>query len=121
MADPVLDENLILEALQRVPSYSNIGALQQGALQSLIDMYDRKMTREQFLHNAATAVSLYGQTCKLWMLGQMREAFDNGDLDIARIMQAEGALVAIMRKQTSELTEIVEQLKQCPTSQDAVH
>jgi hypothetical protein len=121
MADPLMDEQLILDQLRVEPGYENIAKLQAGALQALIDMYDRKMTRGEFMHCAASAVALYGQTSKLVMLGSVRQAFDCGDLDIARIVQAEGQLIDLIRRQSGTVAEIVERLRQCPTSQDAVH
>lgn len=121
MSDPVLDEELILALLRTPVSVANIGNLQAGAVQALIDMYDRKTTREAFMHHAATAVSLYGQTCKLALLASVKENFDHGDLDIARFMQAEGALLKLIQTQAATVAGLIEQLRQCSTSQDQVH
>lgn len=123
MADPVLDEDMILSLLQSPPGSSPdaLARLQAGSLQALCDMYDRKSTRDAFGQGASAAVALYGQTCKLWMLMNIKDAFNNGDLDIARFMEAEHGLLELIRKQSLTVAEIVSMLKACPTSQDSIH
>jgi len=123
MADPVLDENLILQLLTAPASgtIDDIGRLQAAAIQALTDMHDRKMTRDQYIQHAASAVSLYGQLCKLWMLLSMKEAFNNGDFDAARIAEAEHGLLNLVNKQVKTVHGIVTELMKCPTSQDVVH
>ena len=44
--DPVLDEDTIIKLLRMPVIIGNIGYLQAGAAQGLIDMYDRDGSRE---------------------------------------------------------------------------
>jgi hypothetical protein len=121
MADPVNDENMILELLRSPIKAETAGRLQSGAVQALIDIYDRKTTREEFLQMAAPCVALYGQVCKLWILQSIQSVFEDGDLDKERFDKAREGLEDVIRVQAESVIEIVKRLQMCPTSQDAVH
>ena len=123
MTDALLDEEYIKQLLASTPTTDpeSIGRLQAGALQALVDMYDRKSTREAFMHHAAAAVALYGQASKLWMLTNIKIAFDSGDLDHARFMEAQNGLIELLRKQAATVGSIVALLQQCPSNEDRVH
>lgn len=121
MADPVLDEEMIADLLKCPISPENVGRIQAGAMQALMDLYDRKATRDEFIAMATPCVALYGQTSKLWLLANVRMVFDSGDLDTNRFEQAQTGLSDIIRVQCETVIEIVKRLRMCPTSQDKVH
>lgn len=125
MGDPILDEDYIITLLRAGPEAGTTGEavaiVQQGAIQALMDIYDRKVTRDEFSHLASPCIALYGQAAKLWLLNNIHDVFAGGDLDEARFRLALDALVELMRKQSDTVIEIVERLKQCPTSQDKLH
>ena len=121
MADPLLDEDQIIQLLSVPISAANINALQAGAVQALCDLYDRKTTREEFTSKAAACIGLYGQCAKLWLLANVQQVHAEGELDTARFVTATEGLTDIVRKQAEVVIEIVQRLKQCPTSQDRVH
>lgn len=121
MADPILDEEGIKE-LMRVPvKAEHVHMIQAGCAQALIDLYDRKVTREEFSHMASPIIALYAQTAKLWMLASIEMVHDAGDLDKRRFELARDGLEDLIRKQCESVIEVVKRLQQCPTSQDAVH
>jgi hypothetical protein len=123
MADPILDENIILSLLEGPPAATmeDIGRLQSAALQALTDLHDRKVTREHYLHSSAAAVALFGQAAKLWMLLSVKSAFEHGDLDAARFQEAEAGLLRLLSAQVKTVHSVVTEVMQCPTSQDLVH
>ena len=121
MSDPVLDEQYIIELLRCPVKAETVTMLQGGAVQALIDLYDRKVTREEFANLASPCLALYGQTAKLWLLANIEGVFDSGDLDKDRFVKAREGLENLVRKQAETVIEIVKRLQTCPTSQDKVH
>lgn len=121
MADPVLDENLIEYLLSCHVTHDTANAVQAGSVQALIDLYDRKVTRDVFLTEAAACVSLYGQCAKFWMLGSIKNAFESGLLSEEHFLEAEKNLSELIEAHAKKVHELVGRLKQCPTSKDPVH
>lgn len=121
MADPIMDEDYIRALLSIPVKVDNSDAIQAGAVQALIDLYDRKVTREEFCQSASACITLYGQCAKFWMLHNIADVFKQGDLDQAKFDKADEAFTALIRKQTETVIEIVKRLQLCPTSQDAVN
>lgn len=121
MSDPVLDEEGIIALLKCSITPETVGALQAGAVQAMIDLYDRKVTRAEFIEQLAPCIALYGQVAKIWLLANVESVFDSGDLDKARFVQAREGLEHIVRKQAETVIELVKRLQMCPGSQDALH
>lgn len=121
MADPVFDEELIIQLLKSTVSVDNVGRIQQGAVHALVDLYDRKVTRDEFTTMAAVVLALYGQSSKLWVLNNIKEVHDAGELDTERFNNARIALEDVCRKQCESVIDILKRLKECPTSADKVH
>lgn len=121
MADPVLDEAYIIDRLAAPVTVANLQIIQGGAVQALCDLYDRKVTREEFINLAAPVVSLYGQCAKLDMLDSIEAVFKSGDLKQEKFDTATKAMEDLIRAQAMKVTEIIKRLQLCPTSQDKVH
>ena len=56
---PLIDENTLIQALLTEISPENIDKIRSGAVLSVIDAFDRRITRVQFLDILATALPLY--------------------------------------------------------------
>lgn len=121
MADPVLDEDLIVSLLKSTISADSVARLQMGTVQALVDLYDRKVTRDEFTTAASHCLALYGQLAKLWLLTNIESVYDAGHLDKNNFKQAAAGLQDIVRKQCEGVIEIVKRLQLCPTSEDKVH
>lgn len=121
MADPILNEDLIVELLKSAVNRPNTGRLQQGAVFALCDLYDRGVTRDEFTTAASLCLSLYAQCAKVWVLGNVEEVFDSGELDKNKFATAIGQLEDVIRKQCEDVIEIVKRMQACPTSKDQVH
>lgn len=120
-ADPIIDEEFMVEALSAQVSPATIARLQTGAMMLLIDAYDRKTTRMEFAQIADAAVKAYAQTAKLWLMTNIREACDSGYLDAAHVDEATCALIANVADKINDAREIALILKQCPLKEDKVH
>lgn len=121
MSDPVLDEEGILELLTMPVSSQTVSALQAGAVQAMIDLYDRKVTRDEFIHSIAPCINLYGQLAKLWLLSNVKAVHATGDLDADRFEKAEKGLVDMVKLDVDKVTQIVKRLTECPTSKDQIN
>jgi len=121
MADPVFDEALIIQLLQMKVCTDNVGPIQQGAVFALANLYDRKVTRDEFIGMAATILNLYGQSAKIWLLKSIEVNFQDGELDQDRIDMARVGLEELCRKHCEHAIEIVKRLQECPTTRDKVH
>lgn len=119
--DPKLDEDFILHMLRAPPAVEHIGLLQGGAAQSLLDMYDRGMTRPEFCEHASKVLALYAQCAKLWLLDNIKAAHDVAPLTAETFKTAHDQLADLIRKQSEEVIEVVKRLQTCPTSEDRVH
>lgn len=121
MADPVFNEDHIIALLRMPILNSSLGALQAGAIQSMIDLFDRKVTREEFVEQLAPCIALYGTATKMWLLDNIEAVHDDGDLNKEKFKAARAALVELARKQSETVVELVKRLQMCPSSQDKVH
>lgn len=120
MADPILDEDGILMLLSRPILPENVNALQAGAVQAMVDLYDRKVTREEFCELLTPCLTLYGQTAKLWLLSNIYDVHKSHGLNDERFKKAGEELAAVISKQVDEVVAIVKRVKQCPTSEDTI-
>lgn len=121
MSDPLLDEDGIVQLLQSPIEVDNIHRLQAGAMQALLDIYDRKVTRQEFINLSSPVVALFGQAAKYWMLNNIKMAHDERLLDDNQFQIAESGMQDLMRKQCETVIEIVRRLQSCPTSLDKIH
>lgn len=121
MADPVIDETQILSLLSAPVGPHAVARLQAGAVQALVDLYDRKCTREEFINLASPCLALYGSAAKLWLLHNIHEVHVTGDLDEARFKLADEGLADLVRVQSEAVIDIVKRLQLCPRTQDTVN
>lgn len=120
-ADPLIDEEFMVEALAVTVSPQTIARLQTGAMLLLIDAYDRKTTRMEFAQIADCAVKTYAQAAKLWLMSSIKEASDQGYLDAPHVDEAYEALIYSVTDMTHNAHELATILKQCPLKEDKVH
>lgn len=121
MADPILDENLLLARLKSPPNVIDTENLQSAAMGTLLDIYDRKVTREEFIKMASPCVALYAAVGRFELLMSIKECFDAETLDVSSFTVAATGIKAAIDAHSASVTETVNRLKACPTSQDKVH
>lgn len=122
MVSPILDEDWMITLLKAPTTLPDgVDRIQAGAAQALIDMYDRKVTRDVFLEQATPCLALYGQCAKLWVLRNIKAVFDDGSLDAAAFAKAEAGLTELVMRQSEEIINLVQRLKQCPNDEDRVN
>ncbi len=121
MTDPVLHEPTIIDTLDCSPVPENTGRLQAAALLSLLDAYDRKLTRDNFVTLASAALALHTQVGKLYMIDSVRENNLIGVLDAGMLEKATAGVLMMTRDAHTELFGLMRRVVACPTSEDKVH
>ncbi len=121
MTSPVMDENILQFLTKEPPSIDNIDRLQTASLMAIVDAFDRKVTRDNFVMIAATAMTLGQVMARLGILKSTEGFFNGGDLNTAMFDQATKGLMAMAATQHAVLERQVSVLVQCPNDKDPVH
>ena len=121
MTDPVLHEPTIMDTLDCRVDPVNTSRLQAAALLSLIDAYDRKLTRENFLVLAEAALGMHTQIGKFYMMSSIWDNHKIGLLDGVMIEKAVHGTNAMALKAHDELFGLMKRVVMCPTSEDKVN
>lgn len=121
MASPVLEEEIIKRLLQYPATPDNLPFLQNAAMQCLLDMYDRKLTRPEFIEHGSKAVTLYAQMAKLWLLDHIYELHREGVLTENSFTSAQVQMKELIEVIARELIETVKRMQECPLDEDKIH
>ena len=121
MSDPYYDEDHIKELLSVSVRVDNLDAIQAGAVQTMCDLYDRGVTREEYSQSMAMCLALYGQCAKLYMLNSLHTTFSDNGLTEQAFQAIFDMLKQVIESQAEQVTGLVERLMQCPSSRDKVH
>jgi hypothetical protein len=125
MSSPVLNENIMLEALKQSPPEAlgeNARRLRTGAVMLLLDAFDRKVTRDQFIAALGSATELID------MLGRFEIASNVKEFEATsgRVTKADiEVMIDRVTKQIAEFTaqcsKMAELVHQCALDEDKVH
>lgn len=125
MTSPVIDEEVMLEALQKTAPEQlsqNTMRLRTGAAMLLLDAYDRKITRDQFIaalgaaHELTDMLGRYEIMLNVKKYDQEKGAITK--VDIETTLKKVADKIGVLTTQCSEMAELVHQ---CPTDEDRVH
>lgn len=125
--DPVMHEPTLLQMLDCACGVDNTSRLQAGAMMSVVDAFDRRITRESFLKLMLAAFALHTQTAKLYMLGEVRESYrmhmhDPDPVTFENLLHTTQSDVLKMAIDIhTEVKQRTDLLSQCPTSKHLVH
>jgi hydroxypyruvate isomerase len=125
MTSPTIDEDVMMEAL-KLPTAEELPTsaqrLRSGASMLILDAFDRKVTRDQFLAALGAGVSLIDAIGRHQMLLNVK-AFhqDKGVVTNVDIETALHSITQIIETGVSQCTQMAELLRQCPLNEDKVH
>jgi hypothetical protein len=119
--EPLIDENATLLMLRQPVTMDTLPYIQSAALQVLVDLYDRKVTRENFGLYAGRCVGLYATLAKLAVLANTRYFLDQDKLTAENIDASAEKLIEASTKMTSQVEKTLALLMECPTPQDPVN
>lgn len=125
MTSPVIDENVMVEALKPAAPEDigeNARRLHAGAQLLLLDAYDRKVTRDQFIAAAGAAFFLIDALGRHEMISSVKRfEIDHGIVTKADIEVALAAVVALVQQHAEQCSKMAGLITQCPKDEDKVH
>lgn len=121
MVDSILDEALLVKCLKQEVIPENARSIMDGALAAVVDGYDRKVTRDEFMVLLSTSMTAYGAFARLACLKSLEISWKAEKVDAVALKTAEDYLTTLAKENISALTEFVERLVQCPNTGDKVH
>lgn len=121
MSDLYFDEDNIVHMLMAPVNVDTIDYIQTATAQALCDLYDRKVTREEFVNMAGPCLALYAQTARLRLMHSVEAAFQDSGITQDTLNIAKEGITSLITKQRDTVIGIVRRLQECPTSEDVVH
>jgi len=121
MADPVLDEELIANLVETKPSPDAVMRLLAGATMLLVDSYDRKTTRDEFLNIAHVALALHSYASQYGNTANMQAMAGRGKLDDAVFKQTMDNVTDLVEYYAAAAAKYARRLQECPRSKDKIH
>ena len=119
--DPQVNEEGCIFMLQQAINIETLPYHQNAALQVVLDLYDRKVTRGEFARGAGTAISFYSTLAKLNVVEQIKVLLVTAPLDPVKLANTTEELTRIATDKAAALAKIMTLLSACATTQDAVH
>src|ERR1700737_2556440 len=108
MADPILNEEAITQALDTVVDLQTINRLHAGALMSIVDAWDRKILRDEFVVLVDAAMKLTEHTAKLWLIHKVKEAHSKQRVNEAALLKATHDIKVNASGALNELSRLVD-------------
>jgi hypothetical protein len=124
MVSPVIDEKIMLDALTvKHVTGENSRRIQVGASLLLLDAYDRKVTRDQFIAALGAASSLFDSVGRFEMIAAVKSyAKENGNCaTLVDIEEALASVTKLVEQFTSQCAKMATLVEQCPKDEDKVH
>lgn len=121
MADPTIDERMLMDTIDVPVSVSVIERLQSGALMAAINAFDRKLQRGPYIELTASAFSLHTHLGRLHMVARIHELFKQGKLTQEKLAEAETGLIGFCESERVSMRNLTGLVAQCPTSNDSVN
>lgn len=125
MTSPTIDEDVMMQVLQ-IPDAEELAVtaqrLRTGASMLILDAFDRKVTREQFIASLGAAVSLIDAASRHEMMTSVKQfEQDKGIVTKVDIEVALGSIKKMIEVGADQCTKMAELLRQCPLNEDKVH
>jgi hypothetical protein len=121
MADPVIDENLIVDLLDVPPSPDTARQLMAGATMLLIDAYDRQISRDYFVSVVHNAMSLHTYAGQYGAVTNTQRLLADGKLSAEVLVTSSDAAVRLLNQYIALCLRQAHLLRECPLSTDRVH
>lgn len=125
MTSPVIDETVMLQAL-KVPTPGHMSEntlrLRTGATLLLLDAFDRRVTRDQFIAALGAATELTDMLGRFeTMLNVKAFLADKGAVTAADVEVTLARVTTKIGIATAQCASMATLVHQCPTDEDRVH
>ena len=120
MADPILNEDMILAGLSPPAALDTADQLQEASWLAIANAYDRQIEREPFIQLIGAAMTMNNNLGRLQVTRRCREMMERDQLTKERLDDAVIQLIGYSESARVELFKLTELVAQCPTSLDKV-
>lgn len=121
MADPVFDEEIIIQMLGTVPGpQQSVPILQQACTMAMMDLYDRAVDRDYFAKHAIICLTTYAMLSRTWMLMSMHDLYVSGNLTERSFTEAHDGITKLVLENAEKMIAMMGELRQCPLSTDPI-
>lgn len=125
MTSPVVDEDVMVQCLtmpEAAEVTDSVTRIRTGATMLIVDAFDRKVTRDQFLAAIGAAVHLIDAVGKHEMMANVKSFKDaKGEVTNVDIEVALQSILQNIEMGTEQCTKMAGLLKQCPLTEDKIH
>ena len=124
MTSPVIDEDVMIEALKEAAPADigeNTKRLRTGAQLLLLDAYDRKVTRDQFIAALGACTSLMDALGRHSMMTNVKDFEQSGAVTKADIEVTLAGVTKLVQQSTAQCSKMAALVHQCPRDEDRVH
>lgn len=121
MADPQLNEAMILDILDVPVSLEMAERLQSGALMSVLDAYDRKILRDPFTDIVAAALTLNQQLGRASLAQAVHNLIKSDGLTEEKVTATIKHYLERAEEQKAKIIKIMELVVQCPKKGDTIN
>jgi hypothetical protein len=125
MTSPVIDEEIMIDLLKPVPADQigqNAVRLRTGATLLLLDAFDRKVTRDQFIAAMGSVVEIIDMLGRYEAFSNVKEfEADKGRVTKVDIEVAIAGTVEKIAVHTEQCAKMAELVHQCALNEDKVH
>jgi hypothetical protein len=120
MADPFLNEQNILAALDVPASVGTVDRLQTAAMLAIVDGFDRKIQRDPFILLTASGLGLHTNMGRLHLINRVIELHKTQKLTPEKLTEADIELLAVCEAERIGLLNKSRLVSQCPLSTDKI-
>lgn len=121
VAEPVLNEDAILNDLDRVTSAPSAAQLKQGARLAIIDTFDRRPHREPFVDLVNEACSLQANLSRLEFAENLRGVLEKGKLDKAMLDDTIKGLTQVCEERRAAVLKMFKPVTEMRMDHDPLH
>jgi hypothetical protein len=121
MTSALINEEMMVKALSCTARADNETQLATGSLMMLLDAFDRKVTRDQFVAAATAAMTCLDNIGRLCMITAVSDYVRaNGGLTLVDIEVARDSATKLLTSSTGQVLKMAQLLTQLPEDGDRI-
>jgi hypothetical protein len=115
-----MDEQTVLAMLGE-DIVKNAKVVEHASVFALVAAYDRKVTRDEFMSIASSAMGLHSNLIRLALLNSISTHHLNNVLDAALITNTIAAAIDLAKEHQKNVADFMARVTECPTSADKIN
>lgn len=121
--NPLFSEKVLLDALDNITTPRSAPNLQAGAQLSILDAFDRGISRDAFIHIMHNAMLLHDYTSRLSLVAHLKAQCEQTGrtVGVEDFTEAVQEVTAVCEDHRAKLIHEMEMVVQCPCDFDTLH